>query len=569
MKKQKKVLLVNPACLDKRVTGEDARVVPIGLYYIAALLMEEGFHTHIINLAKTCDDAINVFKKTLKKEQPDIIGFSVTNPNRWNAMECAREARQVNPEIFIVFGGPAPTFLWDHLFSVCPDIDVIVTGEGEITFLELVTELETKTIGSFEQINGLVFKKGPALVKTLPRPPIESLDTLVHPSKYFIFQHLAMSRGCPGSCTFCGSPRFWGNKQVRVHSPEWFAHEIEVLSQKGVSHFYISDDTFTMDKQRVMAFCRLIVQKKLSITWNAISRVDYIDEDLLLAMRKAGCIQLSFGVESGSVKIRTTLGKPIPQEKIIHTFSLTAAYGILPRAYFIYGSPGETDQTIEDSIDLLSRIKPLGAIFYMMVIFPGTFLYESARKKQGVTDDIWHRKIEDLPWFEIDEALDFEKVKAFGDRLRSEFYTRLDTFAQNVYLVDIKELAPFHADFLSRLAMTFSHGEYAADTRVKNQDQTAQKLFDRALSFAPDARAFLGLAMLLQKQRRFDDAILIVEKGLTHFSRNKALNLCMGICLMNKGQFKKALIFFEPFKEFPETQHYIHICHKKRTGIQK
>jgi radical SAM superfamily enzyme YgiQ (UPF0313 family) len=560
MVRQKKILLVNPCCLDPRISGEDADIVPIGLYYIGALLIEKGFATKILNLAGHRKDPVDHFKKVIAEELPDVIGFSVTNPNRWNAMDCARKASLILPSATLVFGGPAPTFLSEHLFKACPDIDFIVTGEGEITFLELLSALEKEDINSFEHIKGLVFKKKDALFKTSARPLVNNLDTLVHPSKYFTYQHLVMSRGCPGHCTFCGSPNFWGNAVVRAHSPEWFADEIYGLVKKGVTHFYISDDTFTMDKQRVIDFCNLLIQKKLAITWNAISRVDAIDADILLAMRKAGCIQLSFGVESGSEQIRKILGKPIEQKKIIDAFLLTASYGILARAYFIYGSPRETDETIQESIDLLKAIKPLGAIFYLLVIFPGTHLYRSVKDKGILTDDIWHEKIEDLPWFEVDETLDFKTVKAFGDSLRSQFYQNLDTFAKNLMLVDIKELYPFHADFLSRLAMTFSHGEYSHDTRIKDQATTATLLYDRALSYAPDPKAFLGLAMGLQQQRQFDQAIALLEKGLDHLPENKDLNICMGVSLMNTGRFKTALPFFEKFKNSPETARYIHIC---------
>lgn len=566
VERKKKTLLINPACLDKRISGEDARVVPIGLYYIAALLLENGFDADIINLAEVKNDPVDYFIQFIKAEKPDIIGFSVTNPNRWNAMECAKAVRKIMPDISIVFGGPAPTFLYTHLLTACPDIDFIVVQEGEITFLELVKALSKEKDISFEKIDGLVFKKNNAIFKTPQRQPVEALDTLTHPSKYFSYHHLSMSRGCPGKCTFCGSPKFWNHQSIRCHSPKWFGDEIQALVKKGVTHFYISDDTFTMDKQRVIEFCSLIIKMKLDITWNAISRVDFIDEDILFHMRKAGCIQLSFGVESGSEKIRKVLGKPIKKERLITAFSLTTYYGILPRAYFIYGSPGETDKTIQDSINLLKDIKPLSVIFYMLVIFPGTHLYQSAVQKQLLTDDIWYQKIEDLPWFEIDNALDYTSVKAFGDKLRSEFYQHLDSFARQITLIDIKELYPFHADFLSRLAMTFSHGEYAVDTRVKHQDKTAEILYESALSYAPDARAFLGLAMLSQKQKRFDTAISILEKGLKHDSENKDLNICMGVSLMNTGHFKAALNFFEPFREFEGINHYIHICHQNISG---
>ena len=191
MVKQQKILLVNPSCLDKRISGEDAYIVPIGLWYIGAVLIENGFDTKIINLADTRDDPVKVFQKIVATEQPDVIGFSVTNPNRFNAMECAGAARLLKPGITIVFGGPAPTFLADHLLNACPGIDFIVTGEGEITFLELLNQLEKKTDVSFEQIHGLVYKKGNNSFRTPQRSPVKTLDDLVHPSKYFSYQHLS------------------------------------------------------------------------------------------------------------------------------------------------------------------------------------------------------------------------------------------------------------------------------------------------------------------------------------------------------------------------------------------
>jgi len=287
-----------------------------------------------------------------------------------------------------------------------------------------------------------------------------------------------------------------------------------------------------------------------------------VDADILGAMRKAGCIQISYGVESGSEKIRKALGKAMDRDKIISAFALTKSYGILPRAYFIYGSPGETRDTIRESVDLINIIRPLGAVFYMLVIFPGTFLYRRAKQKGLVSDEFWHRRVEDLPWFEIDGKLDFKTVKAFGDSLRAAFYNHLDQFALDLDLVDKKEFYPLHADFLSRLAMTFSHGEYAADPRVKNPEKTAGLLFERALAMAPDARAFLGLALQKQKSRDFDGAGAVLEQGLAHFPGHKDLNLCLGICLMNQGRFRAALAYFEPFQEFPETRQYIAVCQK-------
>ncbi len=570
-----KILLVNPACLDRRISGEDAHIVPIGLYYIGAQLLDKGFSTRILNLAAAeVNNPLERFTQVITELQPDIIGFSVTNPNRWNAIDSAKIAREHFPSITVVFGGPAPTFLVDHLFEACPELDVIVIGEGEQAMLELAEHIEQTTAdpavaggrGSFSAISGLVYRSNGSLVKTAPPVPIENLDALAHPSAHFTYQHLAMSRGCPGKCTFCGSPRFWGGSRVRSHSPQWFVDEIEALTAKGVTHFYLSDDTFTMDKTRVLEFCRRIRQKKLIITWNAISRVDYLDEELVFAMRTAGCIQISFGVESGSDAIRKKLGKPVDSNQILRAFSLTRSFGIMPRAYFIYGSPGETPATIADTLRMMDAIQPLSAVFYLLVIFPGTHLYQKAVARHKISDHIWHERIEDLPWFEVDDLLDFQTVKSFGGTLRSHFFSALETFVQTLVLVDKKELYPFHADFLSRLAMTFSHGEYANHPQLKNPDQIAWMLYEYALRYAPDARAFLGMAMLSQKRRQFHAAISTLEKALSIWPDNPDLMLCMGICQMNTGRFKTALEHLNPLASLPQAAAYINICHQHISG---
>jgi len=564
------ILLINPSCLDKRITDDDARVVPIGLYYIAALLMDHDFKVTILNLADSTDDPLQSLIQTIDVHSYDLVGFSVTNPSRINAMACAVLFKKKHPDVPVVFGGPAPTFMFQHFFDTCPAIDYIIPSEGEHSFLELAQAIRNNTtkknstrkdtIDRFKDINGLIYKDKDKLIQTPLRAPIKDLDTLPHPSAYFSFTHLSMSRGCPGKCTFCGSPKFWSDQNIRFHSPEWMFEEIRALVKKNIHHFYISDDTFTMDKVRVLSLCQKIIEHQLPITWNAISRVDYVDEDLLFTMRQAGCIQISFGVESGSPEIRKTLGKPIHSDTIIQAFQLTLSHGILPRAYFIYGSPGETDQTIQDSVNLLHRLTPLSAVFYMLVLFPGTHLYTLAKNKGLIDDTVWQDSIEDLPWFELDEYLNFEMIKKFGDQLRTQFYSNVTQFASNIKLKDDTSLYPFHADFLSRLAMTFSHGEYATHPGVKNAEDTAIQLYEQALNFAPDARAFLGLGMLYQKKRAFDPAIAILKKGLRYYNDNVDLNICMGVCLMNLKQFKAALPFFQPFQSSEGIDHYINIC---------
>lgn len=562
MVKSSHILLVNPACQDKRITDDDARHVAIGLYYIAAHLKKNGFSVSLLNLADEPVDPFIKFSEYIEQNPVDLIGFSITNPSRICAVECAKIFKKINPDVPVVFGGPAATFLSEHLFQACPELDIIIPGEGELSFLELAMALKNDRKETLSDINGLIIKQENLLFTTPAREPIHDLDVLAHPAEYFQFNHISMSRGCPGKCTFCGSPKFWSQPGVRYHSVEWMIKEIQLLFARGIQHFYFSDDTFTMDKKKVIELCKRMIELNLPITWNAISRVDHIDEDRLYFMRKAGCIQISYGVESGSIKIRKILGKPIDQTTIITAFKQTLEHGILPRAYFIYGSPGETTHTIDQSIELMKQISPLSMVTYILMLYPGTYLYDHAKNKGWLSDDIWFQQIEDIPWFEIDNELDFPAVQEFGKKLRDAFHKNIGHFAKDIKLIDNKDLYPSHADFLSRLGMTFSHGEYADHPLVNSPIEIAEKLYVKALTFTPDTRAFLGLGMLYQKLRKFNHAVQILEKGLTSSPQHPDLMVCLGVCLMNMKQFDRALTIFNQIKKHTNVDQYIDICHQ-------
>jgi tetratricopeptide (TPR) repeat protein len=280
-------------------------------------------------------------------------------------------------------------------------------------------------------------------------------------------------------------------------------------------------------------------------------------------MRKAGCIQISFGVESGSEKIRNLLNKNITEEQIVRAFDLTQSFGILARAYFIYACPGETDATIGEHLRLIRRIKPLSVIFYIMHLFPGTAMYEEWKESRQVGDEIWKDRIEDILYFESDPTMDADRVLAWGKKLRDTFHASLPGFATSLELRENEELNPLFADFYSRLAMTFSHGDYATIPAVPDKLETARMLYERSLSFAPSARAYLGLGMLAQKQRNLQACLDIVGQGLEHFPDDENLHQCMGIALMNQGRFGEALEHFLPFKDTGRSRQFIEICKGK------
>jgi len=550
------VLLIHPYCLEKRVRDYDVKVVPIGLYYIGAVLKEKGHNVDILNLYDFQNKQEEI-KKIFEIKRPNLIGFSVLQANRLGAAEIADLAKKVLPETKVVFGGVAATYLWSHFLKHYPQVDYIVVGEGEHTFLEVVENLENGQTPS--GIDGVAWRDSKKPTINKPRPFIEDIDSLPNPAKHFRFQHVVSSRGCPWNCTFCGSPRFW-KRNVRFHSPTYFVDQLELLARQGVSHFYVSDDTFTLKKERVIQICKEIIKRKLRISWVAISRVNLVDDEILFWMRKAGCIQISYGVESGSRAIRKIFNKNISDHEIKRAFELTTLYGILPRAYFIYGSPGENSSTIKKSIHLIKQIRPLSSVFYILDLFPGTALYDDFKKRFRVPDDIWLKPIEDIMYFETDPDLDEEKVLQFGAMLRKAFYENLPGFVQKIELIDKEDLYPAHADFLSRLALTFTHGEYAANDQIPKKDKVAKELFKRALKYHPVERAFLGLAIIYQKEGKFEKSIEVLSQGLEHFPDSPDLNSCIALSFINAGDPQTALSHLQKHPDYRNNKELIQVC---------
>lgn len=560
-----KVLLIYPPCLEPRdheLYSEDVGITPIGLYYLGALLLENGHQVEILNWYDLNQDP-GAIKDILAQKGPDVIGFSIVNANRFGGIDIARMAKEVSSGISIVFGGIGATFLWEHLLTNFPEIDYIVLGEGEYTFLDLVRFLESESAGDPGDIPGIAHRQNHQILSTPPRGHVQDLDQLPSPAKYFNFQHLISSRGCPFNCTFCGSPGFWGRK-VRFHSPEYFVDQMEELRSKGTSFFYVSDDTFTLDRDRVIRICREILRRGLKVSWYAISSVKSVDAEVLYWMRLAGCIQISYGVESGSQEIRNSLNKKISNQEIKIAFDLTVSYGILARAYFIYGSPGESRATIQASLDLMDEIRPLSMVSYILEIFPGTALYEEFKQRTGTGDDIWLQRIEDIKYFEIDPELTPEMVLEFGQLLRTEYYRRLPGYADAIRLVDLEELYPSHAEFLSRLGMTFSHGDYASLEAIPDKEGVAERLYHKSLSYGANPRAYLGLGIILQKQGKYRESAEVLAQGTEDFPGHETLAACLCFSYINLGRYEPVLEYARRFPDSQRIQQYARACQNIR-----
>ncbi len=303
-----------------------------------------------------------------------------------------------------------------------------------------------------------------------------------------------------------------------------------------------------------------MIQRRLDLQWAAISRVDAVDEEMLAWMRRAGCIQISYGVESGSAEIRRRLGKKISDRQIRDAFACTHRFGIMARAYFIYGCPGENPATIQASIHLMQAIQPLAAVFYILALFPGTALYEDFKRRCRATDDLWLRRVEDIMYFETDPNLCADQILEYGRMLRDSFYGSLPGFVQALDPIDQSDFYPLHADFFSRLAMTFDQGDYARIDAIPDKPQLAESLYRRALSYHPHARAYLGLGILNQKAGRHTDAADFLTTGLSHFPEDEPLRACLAVSLMNLERYPDALTLLERCPNQPQVQQLVMAC---------
>ncbi|WP_022661566.1 B12-binding domain-containing radical SAM protein [Paucidesulfovibrio longus] len=553
-----KILLVYPYFLHDRTEAENVAAMPIGLYYLAAALIESG-HDVVVANWHSLRGKPDIMEAELCEIAPDVLAVSVFAANRWGALDAAKAAKRILPDVRVVFGGIGATFLSRFFLENFEYVDFIIRGEGERAFPAFLDALECGA--PLSTVSGLSWREGEGVRENDCAALIENLDELPDPSKYFTFQHVILSRGCPGKCTFCGSPRFWGAK-VRFHSPEYLARQVQRLAARGVGFFYVSDDTFTLRREYVLEFCRLLRERVPGAAWQAISRVDRVDEEILEAMRSAGCVQISYGVESGSPAVRERLRKKTDNAQIRRAFDLTTRYGMVARAYIIYGNPGETAESIRESAQLLTEIRPLVTLFHVLTVLPGTELYEQARQRFGISDEVWMNREEDLLWLDMDPELEFEQVHAWGKSLKQGYHDALPGFVDTLETADAPHLSAEFADFFARLGMTFDQGDYASQYAPEQRDPVAEKLYRRALAHAPDNKAFLGLGMLLNRNARTEEAVQMLSRGLSAFPDDPNLRLCLGIGLMNLGRVREALPQLECVAEYPQAQPYLSECRK-------
>ena len=371
-----------------------ARMLPVGLGYIQATLREDGVESALANLSRVSWDQT---RRLLERERPDVLGLTMYTFNRHPSLRLASLARRANPACVVVAGGPHATHVGASLLRACSDLTAIALGEGELTMRDLVRAMRDGT--PLSEVAGLLVR-GPSgePVPTAPRPVAPVLDALPWPGRHHSGHHLDVesetsflitSRGCPARCTFCNTPDFWGTR-MRFRSPAHMLEEMRWLRENlGSLSFNIRDDTFTVNKRRVVEFCERLVEARLDVRWGCQSRVNAIDEERLAWMRRAGCDYIQYGIESGSERLLQRLAKDITLDEIRAAAAATRRVGMGLSIYLISGIPGETARDHEETEALLREILPHDGIVAPLAVFPGTHLYEEMKRDGAMRDEDW------------------------------------------------------------------------------------------------------------------------------------------------------------------------------------
>ncbi len=363
-------------------------LIPLSIGYLAAVLEKKGVKVDAIDcqaLHLSYDEAGAI----LGKSQPDIIGVTSTTLTYNSAVKMIEKAKQVSPKSTTVMGGCHVTF-WDReALETCPQLDLVVRGEGEETISEIVERLEKGE--DYYDVIGTTCRKNDEVVRNPDRPFIENLDELPYPAYHLmplesfrrfgkVIFPLMASRGCVYWCDFCSSVRMFGRK-YRTRSAEKVIDEIEFVQKKyGANRFSFYDDLFTRNIRQVEELCDGIIGRKLKIEWDCETRLDMVSKELLRKMKEAGCVAIWFSVESSSERLLNAMGKGFTAEQAIMPFKWAREAGITTVASVLLGHPGETRESALETVNFVKKLDPDEVGFNIATPYPGIPLRDYVKK---------------------------------------------------------------------------------------------------------------------------------------------------------------------------------------------
>ncbi len=360
---------------------------PLGLGYMAACLRQAG-HTVEIFIPDSFAMPMRKVWKELEAFKPDLLGLSALTQNFMEARAVTREAKR-RLGCPVIMGGPHPTALPRATLLGLPELDGVIRGEAELSMLALAEEFTRSGRLDLSKVPGAAYLANgeyrenprPELIADPDSLPFPAYDLLYGGTSGFGNEKVLSSRGCPGQCSFCAN--ICMGKKFRARSPERVVDEVErLVKERGAFFLQFPDDCFTADAARVHRICDLILERGLKVSWDVAGRVNTLqDEALVLKMKRAGCIRILLGIETGSQKISDLMHKGTTLEGAERCCALLRKHDIDIYTSFILGSEGETLATVRQTIAFTRKLKPTIASYTILIPFPGTPVFEKYYKE--------------------------------------------------------------------------------------------------------------------------------------------------------------------------------------------
>ena len=460
------VLLINPPWQTKDGNiwhGVKSTSAPLGLLSVAAYAEQRGAAVRVLDVNAE-GLSFRDIEQVVREERPPWVGFTAVTAQITSTHRIAGIVKSVSPESKVVVGGVHVTAMADEVLRD-PNIDYCVRGEGEKPMSALVDGQPLESIG------GLSFRGTNPLQPIQHNPqakPIEDLDSLPTPAYHLVpFElykpavgayrrlptiNMTMTRGCPGKCTFCNS----AETALRTRSASHVVDEIQELQRRyGIREVSFYDDTFTIYKRNVVELCDLIVKRGIDLTWSCFARTDCVSPSLLAKMRRAGCHQILFGIESADPEILATIRKPIDIEQTRTAVAMVQRAGIAVRAAFMFGNPGETVESIRRTIDFAIDLNPDLAIFNITTPYPGTQMFDWARRNGHLRTLDWEEydlanSVLDLP------TISSEQIDRMYKVAYREFYFRPSYLVRRLFRM--RGLSDLRENLLAMRSIFFARG---------------------------------------------------------------------------------------------------------------
>ncbi|MDP2923274.1 MAG: radical SAM protein [Candidatus Omnitrophota bacterium] len=371
-------------CKGKRIAG--IQFPPISQLQVVTLLRDEG-HDVVLYDAAALHKNVKDIKKEIRAFEAVVVLTSTSTINE--DAEILSQLKDANPRLKTICYGSHPTFMPFQTVQK-NGIDIAVRREPEFIIRDLINAL-AEGGGRWQETVGISFKRNGAIISNPDYPFIENLDVLPIPDRSLLPRHVEYfnpvvkqvpfttmftSRGCFGRCVFCTVPAFYGSC-IRFRSAEKVVEEMQLLQSQGYREVFFRDELFTVSRKRVIDICKGIQEKRLSLSWICSSRIDLVDLEMLRMMKEADCHMIRFGVESASQQILGNIKKDITVEQIEKAFAWTNQLKLDTHAHLMIGCPGETRETIKETMRFVKRIKPTIVTFGICTPYPGTVLFES------------------------------------------------------------------------------------------------------------------------------------------------------------------------------------------------